>query len=406
MDKQSLSSRKLEDKIDELLTRGVDKIYPTKDALEKVLRSGKKLKLYQGFDPTGTKLHIGHMVGIRKLAQFQKLGHHVVFLVGDGTGQAGDPSGKTKSRDTFLTREELRKNATDYVKQASKIVSFEGDNPVKILFNGDWLNKLRLVDILEIAGHFSWQQLAERDLFVERIKKGETLNLREALYPLLQAYDSVAMDVDLEIGGSDQTFNMLCGRSLMKSMKSKDKFVLTTPLLADSSGRKIGKTEGNAIALTDAPNDLFGKVMSFPDEVIAQCFECLTEVPMEEIAKMKNSDNPMANKKRLAFVLVKQLNDEKSAIDAQEYFEKTVQKQETPQDVPLFPRPLNSGTTITDALVETGISSSRAGARRLITQGGTAVANEIITDPDYELPVGENIVRGGKRKFVKLVVSS
>src|SRR3989338_10290047 len=197
------------DAIDNLLSRGVDTIYPNREALETVLRSGKKLRLYQGFDPTGTQLHIGHAVGFRKLRQWQDLGHHVIFLIGDGTGQAGDPSGKTKARDKFLTRDELRANALDYVKQAGKIVRFEGKNPVEILFNGDWLNKLTLVEILNIMDHVSFQQIFERDLFQERLKLGEEIKYREFFYPLLQGYDSVAMEVDLELGGSDQTFNML-----------------------------------------------------------------------------------------------------------------------------------------------------------------------------------------------------
>src|SRR3989344_3164145 len=250
------------DKIEELLTRGVDKIYPSKEEHEKVLRSGKKLKLYQGFDPTGTELHIGHMVGLRKLRQWQDLGHHVIFLIGDGTGQAGDPSGKTRAREKFLTNEELRRNAVDYIKQAGKIVRFEGKNPVEILFNGDWLNKLTLVEILNIMDHVSFQQIFERDLFQERIKKGEEIKFREFFYPLLQGYDSVSMGVDLELGGSDQTFNMLVGSKLVSEMLHKDKFVMTTPLLTDSRGVKIGKTEGNVIALTDSPNDLFGKIMA------------------------------------------------------------------------------------------------------------------------------------------------
>src|SRR3989344_4422617 len=227
------------DAIENLLTRGVDKIYPSREVLEKVLRSGKKLKLYQGFDPTGTQLHIGHAVGFRKLRQFQDLGHEVIFLIGDGTGQAGDPSGKTKSREKFLTRDELRKNAVDYIKQAGKIVRFEGENPVEILFNGDWLNELKLVDILNIMDHVSFQQIIERDLFQERMKKGEEIKYREFFYPLLQGYDSVAMKVDLELGGSDQTFNMLVGRKLVSEMLHQDKFVMTVPLLTYAKGTKI-----------------------------------------------------------------------------------------------------------------------------------------------------------------------
>src|SRR3989344_198386 len=317
------------DKIDELLSRGVDKIYPSKEELEKVLRSGKKLKLYQGFDPTGTQLHIGHMVGLRKLAQWQKLGHHVIFLIGDGTGQAGDPSGKTTGRNRFMTREELRSNAKDYVMQARKIIDFDAEN-VEILYNGDWLNKLTLVDILELMKHFTLGQIAERDLFVERKKKGEEINYRESFYPLLQAYDSVAMDVDLELGGTDQTFNMLQGRKLMKSMKNKDKYVMTTPLLTDSSGVKIGKTEGNVVALADKPYDLFGKIMALGDDVIVKGLEYLTDVPMDEVkniqSKLEERENPVEYKKLLAFEIVKQLNSEKEAKAAQEYFEKTVEE--------------------------------------------------------------------------------
>src|SRR5258708_5231076 len=220
--------------IDGVLIRGVAQILPTKEGLAKLMAK-KKITLYQGFDPTGTQLHIGHAVALRKLRQFQDLGHHVIFLIGDGTGQAGDPSGKKQTREKFFTNQELRENAKGYVMQASKIVRFDGENPVEILYNGDWLNKLKLVDILTIAQNFSVQQLIERDMFQERIKKNESINLREFLYPLLQGYDSVAMKVDLELGGTDQTFNMLAGRTLVKSFLNKEKFVMSVPLL------KIGR---------------------------------------------------------------------------------------------------------------------------------------------------------------------
>lgn len=394
------------DKVEELLTRGVDKIYPTKEDLEKVLRSGKKLKLYQGFDPTGTQLHIGHMVGLMKLRQWQKLGHHVIFLIGDGTGQAGDPSGKTKSRDKFLTSDELHKNASDYVKQAGKIVHFDGENPVEILFNGDWLNKLNLPQILEIAGHFSWQQLSERDLFQERINRGETLSLREALYPLLQGYDSVAMDVDLEVGGSDQTFNMLCGRTLMRSMKGKNKFVVTTPLLTDSSGNKIGKTEGNAIALTDEPSDLFGKIMAFPDEVITQCFEALTEITTEEVKEIKEKieagENPMPFKKRLAFEIVKILNSDNDAQTAQEEFERTFQEKETPTNIPVVSVKAGVIDLIT-LLTVNDVVKSRGEAKRLIEQKALEANGEVVKDATLKLKSGEEmILKIGKHRFLKI----
>ena len=377
---------------EELLSRGVDKVYPSKEALAEVLRSGKKLKLYQGFDPTGDKLHLGHLVGLRKLADWQKLGHHAVFLIGDGTGQAGDPSGKTKSREKFFTRDELRKNATDYVKQAEKIIKFDGNNPVEIKFNGDWLNRLNYGDILELLGYFSWQQLGERDLFQERIKSGDPLIMREALYPLFQAYDSVVMDVDLEVGGSDQTFNMLMGRTLMRAMKGKEKFVMTTPLLSDSSGKKIGKSEGNVVALDDEPNDLFGKVMAFPDGVIVKCFEYLTRVPMEEVreveSKMSAGENPMEFKKALAFKIVADLNNEEAARAARNNFEETFSKGGVPKDVQTVSAP--EDRPLGEILLEQGLVKSKTEFNRLNKEGAIK-----------EMENG--VYRIGKHRFLKIL---
>lgn len=401
------------DKIEELLTRAVDTIYPSREELEKVLRNGKKLRLYQGFDPTGTQLHIGHMIGLRKLSQWQDLGHHVVFLIGDGTGQAGDPSGKTKARDTFMTREQLRENAKDYVMQAGKIVNFTGENPVEILYNGDWLNKLGLVDILNIMDHLSLQQMIERDLFQERMRSGEILKMREFMYPMLQGYDSVAMEVDLELGGSDQMFNMLIGRKLVKEMLNRDKFVMTTPLLTDSKGVKVGKTEGNVIALTDSPNELFGKIMALSDDVIVKGLEYLTDVQMDEIKtieqKLRNGENPVVFKKQLAFEIVKQLNSEKQAKDAQEHFEKTVQQKEMPEEISsiVLPKELQSGATVADVLVHLELVGSRSEAKRVIEQHGVTVANEVVDDPNAAFsPIDGTIIKVGKRRFVKIKMSS
>lgn len=398
------------DKIDELLNRGTDMVYPTKAELEKVLRSGTKLTLYQGFDPTGIQMHIGHMIGLRKLAQFQKLGHHVIFLIGDGTGQAGDPSGKTRGREKFLTTEELRKNAVDYVKQAGKIVDFEGDNPVEIRFNGDWLNKLNLTDILNIAGNFTLQQLSERDMFQERMKKGEPVNLREFLYPLLQGYDSVAMKVDLEIGGTDQTFNMLCGRTLAQNMLGKNKFVLTTPLLADSSGRKIGKTEGNVIALNDTPEDLYGKIMSLGDDVIVSGFTLLTDVPMNEIKeieeKLKKGEHPMTFKKKFAYEMVRQLHSEEAARTAESHFQATVQNKEVPEDIDELKISVMEWVNIVQFLVDNDLVPSKSEGKRLVEQGGVELAGQKVTDPQRQVQINTgDILRVGKRTIVKLVIN-
>lgn len=400
------------DAIERLLTRGVDSIYPNKGALEKVLRSGKKLRLYQGFDPTGTQLHIGHAVAVRKLREFQDLGHEVIFLIGDGTGQAGDPSGKKSAREKFYNREELRANAADYVRQAGKIVRFDGPNPVKILYNGDWLNKLGLVEILDIAGHFSLQQMLERDLYQDRLKSGVTLSLREFLYPLLQGYDSVAMKVDLELGGTDQTFNMLAGRTLVKAMLGREKFVMTVPLLTDAKGVKIGKTEGNVIGITDPPSEFYGKIMSLGDDAIIPCLTLLTDTPVEEIEeikkKMKTGENPMVFKKQLAFELAKQINSEKEAKDAQRHFELVSQEKNLSAvslpTMPLSSIPANSLATVSGTVSYLDSSISRSEARRLVKQGSIEVDGSTIKEDLFQKPPKSgSIIKIGKKKYVKLV---
>lgn len=392
-----------EKKIDELLTRGIDKVYPSKELLEQVLRSGKKLRLYQGFDPTGDRLHIGHMVGLRKHRQWQDLGHEVIFLIGDGTGEAGDPTGKQKTREKFFTSEELRENAKGYLKQASKIVRFDGPNPIKILYNGDWLNKLVKTDILNIAQNFSVQQMIERDMYQERLKAGEEINMREFLYPLLQAYDSVAMDVDLELGGSDQTFNMLAGRTLMRKMKGKEKFVMTTPLLSDSRGIKIGKSEGNVIGLTDEPNDLFGKIMSLGDDAIIPMFTLLTDLPLGEIKSFNIKKDAMALKKRIAHILVANLHSEKHAQKAEDNFANTFQKKEIPADIEEIK--CRTGELLSEVLVKNKILLSKGEWRRLVE--GNAVHDLLKEEniKDSNIKVSENLImKIGKKRFVKIIV--
>ncbi len=386
------------DKISELLTRGVDKIYPSKEDLEKVLRSGKKLRLYQGFDPTGDKLHIGHMVGLKKLAEWQALGHHVIFLIGDYTARIGDPSGKLSSR-KVLTHKETLANAKNYQHQASKILKFDGDNPVQVLFNGDWLGKLSALEFLEIAGNLTYSQVIERDMFQERLKRGQDIATSEFLYPVMQAYDSVAMDVDLEVGGRDQMFNMMMGRKLMKQILKKEKFVMTTKLLEDSQGVKIGKTEGNAIAIDDKPENLFGKIMAFPDETISQCFESLTSIPMGEIP----NKNPLENKKLLAFEIVKDLNNINQAKKAQEVWENTFQKKEIPDEIEEIKA--KTGELLSEFLVKNKILSSKSEWRRLVLENAV---HDLIQDKnitDVNLKISQNLtLKIGKKRFVKILI--
>jgi len=398
-----MKAKNEKEKIENLLTRGVEKIYPSKEALEQILFSGKKIKLYQGFDPTGTQLHLGHMVGLRKHRQWQDLGHEVIFLIGDGTGEAGDPTDKKKTREKFFTGEELRANAKDYIKQAAKVVRFDGPNPITVLYNGDWLNKLTKTDILNIAQHFSVQQLIERDMFQERMKSGETINLREFLYPLLQAYDSVAMEVDLELGGKDQTFNMLAGRTLLRVMKNKEKFVMTMPLLADSKGIKIGKSENNVIALTDSPSDLFGKIMSLSDDAIIPMFRLLTDIPEEEIASFDIKKSPMDLKKRVAKIIVTTLHSEEEANEVEINFVNTFQKKEIPEDIQEIQ--VVSGEPLSDVLVKNKIIVSKGEWRRLVLANAIhdLAKNQALKDPALKTQ-DDLTLKIGKKRFVKIQV--
>ncbi|MBF8280716.1 MAG: Tyrosine--tRNA ligase [Candidatus Magasanikbacteria bacterium] len=310
-------------KIDEVLTRGVDKIYPTKETLAARMAKGP-IKLYLGVDPTGGDLHIGHSVALRKLEQFRRLGHKVILLIGSFTARIGDPSGKSASRKP-LTKEQVLANAKDYKKQASKVLNFDDRaNPVEMRMNGEWWDKMFYGDFLKIAGHFTVQQLLERDMFERRLKEGQPITMPEILYPVMQGYDSVALTVDAELGGTDQTFNMLVGRALMKETLGKEKFVITVPILEDSRGVKIGKTEGNVIALAAPPDDLFGKIMSLGDDVIVKCFDLCTDVPSGEVREIERAllggANPRDFKMRLAEEIVKMYHGAATARDAAEEF--------------------------------------------------------------------------------------
>ena len=270
-----------EKKIEELLTRGVENIYPSRKDFEKVLMSGKQLTIYNGIDPTGPTLHIGHGSTLLKLRELQDLGHKIILLIGDFTGMIGDPTDKTATRKK-LTRKEVLENCKNYAKQAGKILDMK---KVEIKYNSKWLGKLVAGDFLELGSEITVQQLLERDMFKKRTEEGKPIYLHEFIYPLLQGYDSVAMNVDVEIGGNDQTFNMLVGRDMMKN-RGKEKFVLTTKLLVDPTGKKMGKSEGNMVTLEDMPEDMYGKVMSWPDTLMPLAFEICTRVSINEFEKV------------------------------------------------------------------------------------------------------------------------
>ena len=302
------------EKIKELLERGVENIYPSRGFLESALKKGKQLTLYTGYDPTGPSLHIGHGITLLKLRQFQELGHKIIMLIGDFTGMIGDPTDKSAARKR-LTPVELKKNCTSYKKQASKIISFSGQNAAQLKYNNKWLGKMSFADVVELASNFTVQRLLERDMFQKRVKDGKPVYLHEFLYPIMQGYDSVAMDVDGEVGGNDQTFNMLAGRTLMKSLKGKEKFVVTGKLLTDTSGDKMGKTTGNMIAFSDSADEMFGKVMSWTDAMIVPGFELCTTVPMVDIkdieSELKSGMNPRDAKLRLAIAITSLFSSKK-----------------------------------------------------------------------------------------------
>jgi tyrosyl-tRNA synthetase len=396
------------EKIKELLSRGVENIYPNKEALEKELLSGKKLKLYCGFDPSASALHIGNAIAINKLSQFQALGHEVIFLIGDFTGMIGDPSDKTAVRKKLM-RAEVLENAQGYQRQAAAYLDFAGDNPAKILYNSEWSDQLTFKDLIEITSNFTVQQMIQRDMFQKRLEEDRPIYLHEFLYPVAQGYDSVAMDVDLEVGGNDQMFNMLAGRDLQRIINKKEKFVLTTSLLADDRGKKMGKSEGNAIFLNTEPKNMYGVIMSWPDEIISKAFELCTKVPMAEIAKI-NQDlqdahiNPRDIKMRLALEITRMVYGEEIAASAREYFIKTVQKKEAPDEVKIYHAGYST-RNIVDLLAETGMAGSKSEAKRLLTEGAIKVDGNIIKTVDYEIEITPNgiLLQRGKRMFLKVV---
>ncbi|OGY47771.1 MAG: tyrosine--tRNA ligase [Candidatus Buchananbacteria bacterium RIFCSPHIGHO2_02_FULL_38_8] len=390
-------------KVNEALTRGVEAIYPNKQMLEKVLLSGKKLRIYNGIDPTG-RLHIGHGVQLLKLRQFQDLGHEIIVLIGDFTARIGDPTDKLAARKQ-LTREQVTKNSADYKKLIGRILDTKKSN-IRFLHNEEWTNKLKPEDMLELASYFTVQRLLERDMFEKRMKLGKEIHLHEFLYPVFQAYDSVTMGVDMEIGGNDQTFNMLAGRTLMKKMKNKEKFVLTTKLLEDPTGKKMGKTEGNMINLDDRPGEMYGKIMSWTDSMIVPAFEIATNEPLTVVSQVKkdlaNGKNPKILKMLLAYSIVKMYHGTPEAIKAEEQFKQVFEQKLNPDEIKEFKV---ESKNIINVLVETKLASSKSEARRLINQGGIKVDTKTVKDESFQIGKIDKdgvVIQKGKRHFAKV----
>ncbi len=385
--------RKSEQKIKKVLTRGVEQVLPSKEGLSKLMRK-RKIRLYHGIDPTSKRLHLGHAVSLRKLQEFADLGHEAILVVGTGTVLTGDPSLREKVR-THISEKEIKENIKTWKEQAGKILDF---SKVKIKYNGDWLLKLKLKEIADIASHISAIKLFQREMFQRRLKKGETVWTHETFYPLLQGYDSVALDVDLEIGGTDQTFNMLIGRELQQKMRKREKFVMTLPMILGVDGKPMSKTSGNCVWMSDSAEQMFGKIMSIPDTLITDYLKLITPVPLAEVKKL----SPRDAKARLAREVVAIFHNKKAAEKAEEEFNKVFKEKKLPSKIPTA-SVKKKALNILDLLTKTKLASSRSEAKRLIIQGGVKISGQVQKNWQKKIRIKKGmVVQVGKRKFIKI----
>lgn len=393
-------------KIEKFLTRGVYQIFPSINELRKKLQSGERIRVYQGFDPTGPYLHVGHAIGIRALRILQELGHEVIFLVGDFTARVGDPDKDTTRK--LLTQEEVEANMAGWKQQASKLIDFEGENPVIFKGNFEWLSKLNLKDLIELMSHATVQQMIERDNFKKRLENNNPIQLQEFIYPLLQGYDSMHLQVDLQIGGTDQIFNMLVSRDIVKAYLNKEMFVRAHVLMDAPNGKTMSKTKGNGINLSDPPEIIYGKAMSYDDEHILIGLELLTDTPEDELQEiklaMKRGENPIIYKKLMARRIVETIYGTELAIKAEKSFELTFQRKELTQEN-TKPIIIEDQTTLLDFLKKAlGASHSSSEIKRVISQGGVEVNGIKVYDPNFMVKTtDEMVIKFGKKDFFRPV---
>lgn len=396
-----------ESKIDVLLSRSISTILPSKEDLKKEFMSGRRLKIYIGADATGPDLHLGHATNFFFLERMRQLGHEIVILFGDFTAMIGDPSDKDATR-VRLSREEVEENIKTWKKQISKVLKVDDkNNPVTFEKNSKWLSSLTFEKVVDLASNFTVQQMIERDMFDKRIKEGKPVYVHEFMYPLMVGYDSVVLDVDIELGGNDQTFNMLAGRTLQKNLTGKNKFVVATTLLQNPvTGKKLmSKSEGGYVSLQDDSKNMYGKIMALPDEVIKSLFIDGTWLSDEEILDLDKliSENPKEAKMRLAREIVAIYHDKKSAEAAEKNWVETFSKGGVPEDLQILKAKDNQG--LIDVLVENKIVESRGEFRRLIDGGGIKKADGTqIKDPN--VLVENETYKIGKRRFVKIEISN
>jgi len=390
-----------------ILNRGVVNIIPSKEKLEKELLGDRKLNIYLGIDPTATRIHLGHAFPLRRLAWFVELGHNVTFLIGDFTALIGDTSDKDKER-PVLTYEQIKENFASYKKQAEKFLDF---SKVKVVHNSEWLSKLGFDDVVKLARHFTLNDFISRELIKKRLTEGTSVSLPEVLYPMMQGYDSYFMDTDIQIGGTDQTFNMQAGRTLQKDFRNKESFIIANGFLTGTDGRKMSKSWGNAIWLEDSAEEIFGKVMSVKDELLGEYFNLATNLSDEEVSAnlelIKSGENPMKVKRILARQIVKEIVGEDKIQEAEKSFDDKVVNKTAGEDV-LEIKVVSSLLGIDQLSVlalENKLIESKSEFRRLLEQGGIYLNDQRIDKDQSELRLkqGENLLRLGKRKYLKII---
>jgi tyrosyl-tRNA synthetase len=393
-----------------IIKRGTVEIIPEEELirkLEKSIKENKPLRIKQGFDPTAPDVHLGHTVGLRKLRQFQDLGHRVVLIIGDYTGMVGDPSGRSETRPQ-LSYEEIKRNAKTYQEQFFKVVQ---KAKTEVHFNGEWFSKMSFQDIMHLASKFTLARILERDDFSKRYKDQSPISIHELFYPLMQGYDSVMIKADVEIGATEQKFNLLAARQIQEIYGQEPQAILTMPVLPGIDGvQRMSKSVGNYIGVSEPPKEIFGKIMSIPDDLIYTYFELLTDVPGDDLIKIKKDlndkeTNPMILKKRLGKKLVRMYYDEGEAEKACDEFEKVFSKKELPEEIPIKHFEHDEPEIwIGHLLVKAGCVQYTSEIRRLIKQGGLYIDNKRIDDENLKVPVeGEKLVKLGKRRFYKII---
>ena len=394
----------------DVIKRGASEIIPEDDfvkKLQRAIKTKKPLRVKLGCDPSRPDLHLGHSVVLRKLRQFQDLGHEAILIIGDFTGMIGDPSGRSKTRPS-LSLEETRQNGQSYFEQATKILS---SKKIQMFYNSEWLAKMNFADVIRLASKYTVARMLERDDFTQRYKAGEPISVHEFLYPLAQAMDSVAIEADIELGGTDQKFNLLVGRDIQREYSLEPQVILTTPILVGTDGvEKMSKSLDNYIGINESAKEIYGKTLRIPDEQIYSYFELTTDVSNKELADIKKdltekTSNPRDIKRRLARTLVTMYHDEKAAARAEEEFDRIFKDKALPDEVEEYRLDSKSGPkSIIDLLTTTELAASKSEARRLIEQGGVSIDSERVPDANAPLPdKNEFVLKVGKRKFLKVV---